>query len=50
MISPNPVMAVAAIGLAPISPVIAVVPVDEIPVFVRIAKLPAEPRFTGRGD
>ncbi|MCX6685511.1 MAG: hypothetical protein NTV10_02485 [Methanoregula sp.] len=46
MISPNPVIDVAAIGLTPIFPVISVVPVVVIPVFVRITKLPAFPRST----
>jgi hypothetical protein len=46
MLRPNPVMDVAAIGLTPIFPVIFVVPVVVIPDFVRIAKLPADPRFT----
>jgi hypothetical protein len=40
-------MAVAAIGLTPISPTIEVVPVVEIPDFARIAKLAADPRGTG---
>jgi hypothetical protein len=40
-------MYVAAAGLSPISPVIEVVPVVEIPVFARIAKSPAVPRDTG---
>ena len=35
-INPKPVIAVAEIGLTPISPTIAVVPVDEMPVFARI--------------
>jgi hypothetical protein len=48
-ISPNPVMAVAAIGLTPISPTTVVVPVVVIPVSVRIAKLPAVLRSTGLG-
>jgi hypothetical protein len=43
----NPVMEVAAYGLMPISPVICVVPVVDIPVSARIAKLPADPRSTG---
>jgi hypothetical protein len=42
-------MYVAAAGLSPISPVIEVVPVVEIPVFARITKLPAVPRDTGAG-
>lgn len=45
--NPNPVMAVLAIGLAPISPTIEVAPVVEIPDSDRITKLPAVPRFTG---
>jgi hypothetical protein len=49
IINPNPVMYVAAAGLTPISPVIEVVPVVEIPVFARITKLPAVPRDTGAG-
>jgi hypothetical protein len=48
-ISPNPVMEVATIGLTPIFPTIAVVPVVVTPVFVRITKSPAVPRFTGVG-
>jgi hypothetical protein len=43
-------MDVAAVGLTPRSPTIAVVPVTEIPVFDRITKLPAVPRFTIAGD
>ncbi len=43
-INPKPVMYVAAAGLTPIFPVIEVVPVVEIPVFVKIAKFPAVPR------
>jgi hypothetical protein len=39
-------MDVAAIGETPIFPVIFVVPVVVIPDFARIAKLPADPRFT----
>jgi hypothetical protein len=46
LIRPNPVTAVAAIGLTPISPVMVVAPVVVTPVFDRIAKLPADPRFT----
>ncbi len=46
-ISPNPVMAVLAIGLTPMFPTIEVAPVLEIPDFDRITKLPAVPRFTG---
>jgi hypothetical protein len=46
IIKSNPVMDVAASGLTPISPVIAVTPVVEIPVFARITKLPADRRFT----
>jgi hypothetical protein len=42
-------MYVAAAGLTPISPVIEVVPVVEIPVFARITKFPAVPRDTGAG-
>jgi hypothetical protein len=42
-------MALAAAGLTPISPVTWVIPVVEIPVFARIAKLPAVPRFTAAG-
>jgi hypothetical protein len=48
--SPNPVIYVAAAGLTPISPVIAVVPVPEIPVFARIVKLPDVPRSIGAND
>jgi hypothetical protein len=44
-----PVIYVAWAGLTPISPTIAVVPVLEIPVFARITKLPAVPRFTAAG-
>jgi hypothetical protein len=47
IVNPNPVIAVAAIGLTPISPTIEVVPVVEIPDFARITKLPADPRSTG---
>ena len=42
-------MALAAIGLTPIFPVIAVVPVVVIPVFDKTAKDAAAPRFTGAG-
>jgi hypothetical protein len=42
-------MYVAAAGLIPISPVIAVAPVVEIPVFAIIAKSAAVPRGTGVG-
>jgi hypothetical protein len=42
-------MALAAAGLTPISPVAWVVPVVETPVFARITKLPAVPRFTIAG-
>ena len=42
-------MKLAAAGLIPMSPVIAVTPVVEISVFARITKLPAVPRFTGAG-
>ena len=49
IINPKPVIPVAAIGLTPISPVIEVDPVVEIPDFVRITKLPADPRFTVAG-
>ena len=45
-ISPNPVIALSLIGLTPISPVIEVVPVVEIPDFARITKLPADPSGT----
>jgi hypothetical protein len=45
----NPVIALAAIGLTPISPMILVDPVVEIPVLERITKLPADPRFTASG-
>jgi hypothetical protein len=37
------------IGLVPIFPVTAEVGTSVIPVFVRITKLPAAPRFTGAG-
>lgn len=47
MVNPNPVIAVLPIGLTPIFPVIEVAPVVEIPDFVKITKLPAEPRLTG---
>jgi hypothetical protein len=40
-------MALLSIGLTPISPVMWVVPVVEIPDFDRITKLLAVPRFTG---
>src|SRR5450759_3148553 len=46
--NPNPVMKLAAAGLTPISPVIAVVPVVETDVFARITKSPAVLRFTPR--
>ena len=36
-LKPNPVIALALIGLTPISPVIDVAPVVEIPDFVKIA-------------
>jgi hypothetical protein len=49
MINPNPVIAVAAIGLTPILPVMAVVPVVEIPDFARITKSAAALRFTAAG-
>ena len=42
-------MYVAAAGLSPISPVMWVVPVVEIPDFARITKFPAIPRSTGCG-
>ena len=42
-------MAVAAIGLTPMSPVMVVAPVVEMPDFAKIAKLPAEPRLTVDG-
>jgi hypothetical protein len=48
-VNAKPVMAVAAIGLTPISPVIEVAPVVEIPAFDRITKLPADPRLTASG-
>jgi hypothetical protein len=43
-------MYVAAAGLIPILPTIDVVPVVETPVFAKITKLPAVPRFTVAGD
>jgi hypothetical protein len=46
MINANPVMAVSAMGLTPMFPVMAEVPVVEIPLFARITKLPADPIFT----
>jgi hypothetical protein len=49
IVNPNPVMALAAAGLTPISPVTWVDPVVEIPVFARITKLPAVPRSTTAG-
>jgi hypothetical protein len=49
MINPNPVMAVAAAGLTPISPSTVVIPVVEIPDFVNVVKSPAERRFIGPG-
>jgi len=49
IVNPNPVMAVAAIGLTPISPVIKVDPVVDIPDFAKMTKLPADPRFTAAG-
>jgi len=39
-------MAVASIGLTPMSPLIVEPPVVEIPVFARIEKLQADPRST----
>ncbi len=42
----NPVIAVELIGLTPISPLMAEVPVFEIPDFARIEKLQADPRST----
>jgi hypothetical protein len=42
-------MAVPAIGLTPIFPVILVTPVVDIPAFDRIMKLPAVPRLTVAG-
>ncbi len=42
-------MALAAMGLTPISPVIEVFPVVEMPDFARNPKLPEEPRFTLAG-
>jgi hypothetical protein len=47
IINPNPVMAVEPIGLTPMSPLMAVVPVVEIPDLAKAAKFPANPRFTG---
>jgi hypothetical protein len=47
MINANPVMAVSVMGLTPMFPVMAEVPVVEIPLFARITKLPADPIFTG---
>ena len=44
----KPVMAAPAIGLTPMLPRIAVVPVVEIPDFVRMTKLAADLRFTVR--
>jgi hypothetical protein len=43
----NPVMAIEAMGLTPISPVIAEVGIVEIPDLARITKFPAVPKFTG---
>jgi hypothetical protein len=40
-------MAVEPMGLTPISPVTTELGTVEIPDFARIAKLPADPRFTG---
>jgi hypothetical protein len=42
----NPVILAAKFGLIPTSPVIAVVPVLEIPLFARITKSPADRRLT----
>ncbi len=39
----------AAIGLTPISPVIKVVPVVEMPDLAKATKLPAEPKLTAAG-
>jgi hypothetical protein len=49
IVSENPVIPVWSIGLTPISPVIKVVPVVEIPDFANITKSPDVPRFTGAG-
>jgi hypothetical protein len=49
MVRANPVIAVAKIGLTPIFPLIFDVPVVEIPVFARIAKLHAVPRSKVEG-
>jgi hypothetical protein len=45
----NPVIAVAAMGLTPMSPVTTEFGTVEIPDFARITKLPAVPRSTGAG-
>jgi hypothetical protein len=45
-ISPKPVIAVATMGLVPMSPVTDVTPVVVIPVSVKMAKWPAVPRST----
>jgi hypothetical protein len=47
-ISENPVMAAEAMGLTPMSPVMAEVGTVEIPLLARITKWPAVPRLTGR--
>ena len=47
--NPNPVMAVAAIGLTPMFPTIEVVPVVVIPDLDRITKFAAFPRYTRVG-
>lgn len=45
--NPNPVIKLAAAGLTPMSPTMAVVPVVEMPVFAKATKFPADPRPTG---
>jgi hypothetical protein len=49
-INDKPVMYVLLAGLTPMLPTIEVVPVLDIPVFARIVKSPAVPRFTGDID
>jgi hypothetical protein len=46
---PKPVMAVAAMGETPMSPVIVELGTVEIPLFARMVKLQADPRSIGEG-
>jgi hypothetical protein len=49
MMRPKPVTAVLSIGLTPMFPTMLVVPVVETPLFERMTKPAAEPRFTAAG-